>query len=95
MASQLFNFSSPVRKYIELLLSLLQHRCGLHILKFQVKVLNPIALRTTKTLRSFGRSECNRVNLMNKVLSGELSCTQTCLVQYSRSLHIHMCLFTV
>ena len=30
-----------------------------------------------KTLWSFGHSECNRVNMMGKALSGKLSCTQT------------------
>ena len=36
----------------------------------QVLGFNPIALRTAKTLWSFGRSECNRVN--EKVLKAQM-----------------------
>ena len=32
------------------------------VLTIKVSMLNPTALRTAKTLLSFGRSECNRVN---------------------------------
>ena len=35
------------------------------ILTFSVCTINPIALRTAKTLWSFGHSECHRINILD------------------------------
>ena len=36
----------------------------------QIQTFNPIALRTAKTLWSFGRSECNRVKYLDHFILG-------------------------
>ena len=36
--------------------------------KVNLKVINPIAFRTAKTLWSFGRGECKRVMVLSKLI---------------------------
>ena len=65
--------------YINSLPHLMSSTCPLEIVRAFVFNLNRIALRTAKTLWSFGRSECTRVKALQKQMSG------TCLLVIVRA----------